>query len=383
MTETSALFSPLMLGGLGLANRIVASPMCQYSAEEGCATDWHLMHLGQLAVSGAGLVMTESAHVTPQGRITHSCLGLYSDDNEAALARVVEFCRRHSPAKLGIQLSHAGRKGSTRLPAEGRNRPLTDAEGAWPTVGASGIARADGWPDPAPLDAPGIEAICAAHADAARRAAHIGFDLLELVMAHGYLLHEFLSPLTNRRDDAYGGDAIRRARFPLDVFDAVRDAWPADRPLGVRLSATDYADGGWSLGDTVALAVELERRGCDYVAVSSGGLLFDQRVPTGEGHQVDFAATVRREADIPVMAMGMIADPHHAEAIIREGAADAVALARTLLVDPRWPWHAAQILGAAVDFPPQYLRGYKSAWHRTQRAADGQGSSKPPKLTPD
>ena len=383
MAKTSALFSPLTLGGLDLANRIVVSPMCQYSAENGSATDWHLMHLGQLAVSGAGLVITESAHVTPQGRITPNCLGLYSDANEAALARVVRFCRDHSPARLGIQLSHAGRKGSTRVPAEGRNRPLTDAEGAWPTAGASGIARADGWPDPAPLDAAGIEANCAAHADAARRAARIGFDLLELVMAHGYLLHEFLSPLTNRREDAYGGDAKRRTRFPLDVFDAVRNAWPAGRPLGVRLSATDYGDGGWSLGDTVALAAELKRRGCDYVAVSSGGLLYDQRVPTGEGHQVEYAAAVRRDADIPVMAMGMIADPRHAEAIIRDGAADAVALARTLLVDPRWPWHAAHVLGAEVDFPPQYLRGYKSAWHRARRAADGQGGRKAPKLRSD
>ncbi len=380
MTETSALFSPLTLGGLELSNRIVVSPMCQYSAEDGNATDWHLMHLGTLAVSGAGLVMTESAHVTPQGRITHRCLGLYSDANEAALGRVVDFCRRHSPARIGVQLSHAGRKGSTRAPAEGRNRPLTQVEGAWPTVGASGIARAEGWPGPAPLDAAGIAAIGLAHAEAARRAARIGFDVLELVMAHGYLLHEFLSPLTNRREDAYGGDAARRARFPLDVFDAVREAWPADRPLGVRLSATDYAENGWSLADTVALAAELGRRGCDYVAVSSGGLLFDQRVPTGEGHQVDFAAAVRREGGLPVMAMGMIADPHHAEAIVRDGAADAVALARTLLVDPRWPWHAARVLGAEVDFPPQYLRGYKSAWHRAQRAADGQGGRKPPKL---
>jgi NADPH2 dehydrogenase len=383
MARKSALFSPLTLGGSTLSNRIVVSPMCQYSAEDGNATDWHLMHLGALAVSGAGLVMTESAHVTAHGRITPYCLGLYSDANEAALGRVVDFCRRHSRAKLGVQLSHAGRKGSTRAPADGRNRPLTRAEGAWPTVGASGIARAEGWPDPAPLDAAGIEAIRVAHAEAAKRASRIGFDVLELVMAHGYLLHEFLSPLTNRRDDAFGGDAARRARFPLAVFDAVREAWPSGRPLGVRLSATDYAEDGWSVADTVALAAELKGRGCDYVAVSSGGLLFDQRVPTGEGHQVGFAATVRREAGLPVMAMGMIADPHHADAIIRDGAADAIALARTLLVDPRWPWHAAQVLGAEADFPPQYLRGYKSAWHRSQRAAVGQGSGKPPKLSSD
>ncbi len=365
---TAALFTPMTMRGLTMENRIVVGPMDQYSAVDGCASDWHLMHLGKYATSGAGLVMTESAAVEPRGRITHGCLGLYSDENEAALDRVLRFCREHGSAKLGLQLAHSGRKGSTRLPAQGRAAPLSAEEGAWDTAGCAGQPRADGWPVPAALDRAGCDAVLDAHVAAVRRAARIGFDLIELVMAHGYLLQEFLSPLSNTRDDAYGGGREERMRYPLKIFDAMREAWPADRPMGVRVSAVDWVDGGWSMADTLALARALKDRGCDYIAVSSGGLSLDQKVEIGEGHQIEFSARVKREADIATMTMGMIQDPRHAERIVADGEADFVALARAMLSDPHWPWYAAAVLDAKIDYPPQYLRGYRSRWHCARRA---------------
>ena len=364
------LFSPLTLRGLTIPNRVVVGPMCQYSAVNGDASDWHLMHLGQYAKSGAGLVITESAHVEPIGRITHGCLGLYSDANEEALGRVVDFCHTHGTAKLGVQLSHAGRKGSTRLPWEGRAAPL-DAEG-WDTVGASGQPRAEGWPRPAPLDNAGMDRVRRAHVDAVTRAGRIGFDLVELVMAHGYLLHEFLSPLSNHRTDTHGGDLNNRMRFPLSVFTAMRAAWPKDKPFGVRVSATDWVDGGWTPDNTIVLANALKKLGCDYVAVSTGGLSLDQKIALGEGHQISFAARIRKAAGLPVMAMGMIEDPLHANRIIDDGDADMVALARAMLSDPHWPWRAAAALGEDVNYPPQYLRGYRSKWLRERRATPSQ-----------
>jgi 2,4-dienoyl-CoA reductase-like NADH-dependent reductase (Old Yellow Enzyme family) len=365
---TSALFSPLTLRGLTIENRVVVGPMDQYSAIDGSASDWHLMHLGKFAVSGAGLIITESAAVEERGRITHGCLGLYSDENEAALDRVVRFCKEHGTAKLGVQLAHSGRKGSTLMPWEGRAAPLRSDQGAWQTVGCAGQPRADGWPVPEALDREGLARVCDAHAKAVERAARIGFDLVELVMAHGYLLHEFLSPLTNQRNDAYGGDLAGRMRFPLQVFDAMRAAWPADKPMGVRISATDWIEGGWSLPDSIALARALKERGCDYMAVSSGGLSLDQKIPTGEGHQVEFSTEVKREAEMPTMTMGMIQDPLHAERIVADGDADFVALARAVLSDPHWPWYAAAALDAEISFPRQYLRGYLSRWLRAKRA---------------
>jgi 2,4-dienoyl-CoA reductase-like NADH-dependent reductase (Old Yellow Enzyme family) len=360
------LFSPLTLRGLTLDNRIVVGPMCQYSAENGSATDWHLMHLGQFATSGAGLVITESAHVEPVGRITHGCLGLYSDANEDALGRVVQFCKTHGLAKMGVQLSHAGRKGSTRLPWEGRAAPLSDD--AWETIGCSGQPRAEGWPRPTPLDEAGMDRVRQAHVDAVVRASRIGFDLVEVVMAHGYLLHEFLSPLSNHREDAFGGDLENRMRFPLSVFAAMRDAWPDGKPMGVRVSATDWVEGGWTPEDTADLAIALKNLGCDYIAVSSGGLSLDQSVPLGEGHQVALAAEIRAASGLPVMAMGMIEDPNHANRIVADGEADMVALARAMLSDPHWPWYAAAVLEQDVSYPPQYLRGYRSRWLRERRA---------------
>ena len=363
----SALFTPYTLRRVELANRIVVAPMGQYSAEEGSATDWHLMHLGQFAVAGAGLVITEATAVSPEARITPACLGLYSDENERALARVVAFCRRHGFAKLGIQLSHAGRKGSTIPPAQGRNAPLGINEGGWQTLGASGIPRATGWPEPAAATEADLAKVVEDHAAAACRADRAGFDLIELTAAHGYLLQEFMSPLANRRTDRYGGSFENRVRLCLDVFDAIRNVWPEGKPVGVRLSATDYIAGGWTPEETIALCRLLKARGCDFATISSGGLSLDQEVPVGEGHQVPFATDVRQATGLPVMAVGMIYRPEHAEAIVAAGKADLVALARGMLFDPHWPWYAASVLGAEIEFPSQYIRGYRSHWLRNLR----------------
>ena len=368
----TALFSPLRLRGMEISNRITVSPMCQYSATDGSASDWHLMHLGKFAVSGVGMLVIEATHVEARGRITPGCLGLYSDANEAALARIVAFCKEHGFARIGMQLSHSGRKGSARLPWEERGAPLTAKDGAWPTVGVSGLPFAEGWPDPTPLDTAGLETVKTAHVDAARRANRIGIDVIELHAAHGYLLHEFLSPLSNRRDDAYGGSLQNRIRYVLETFEAVRAVWPADKPMGTRISATDWIDGGWTLDEAVVLCRELRALGCDYITVSSGGLSPAQKVPIGEGHQVELAARIRRDADIPVIAVGMIYRPKHAEEIIADGHADMVALARGMLFDPHWTWRAAAELGAQVPFPPQYVRAYKSSWLQAQ-AAGGDG----------
>lgn len=365
---SAALLQPVRLRELDLPNRIVVSPMCQYSAVDGCATDWHLVHLGQFAISGAGLVILEATHVEARGRITHGCLGLYSDANEAALAPVVAFFKAHGNARLGLQLSHSGRKGSTHLPWVGRGQPLGPHEGGWETVNASAIPHDSGWPAPRALDAQGLDQVRQAHADSALRAARLGFDLVELHIAHGYLLHGFLSPLCNQRTDAYGGSRENRMRFPLEVFDAVRAAWPQERPLGVRLSATDWAEGGWTIDDTCAFARQLSARGCDYLTVSSGGTSVRQRIPIGEGHQLSLARTVREASGLPVMGVGMLFDPVMVNDAIVRGDCDFAALARGMLSDPHWAWRAAAALGGEVAFPVQYLRGYKSAWLRDQRS---------------
>jgi 2,4-dienoyl-CoA reductase-like NADH-dependent reductase (Old Yellow Enzyme family) len=358
----SALFSPLSLRELTLANRIVVSPMCQYSAVEGSATDWHLMHLGQFSVSGAALVIVEATAVEPRGRITYGDLGLYSDENEAALRRVVAFFRQYGEAKIGIQLAHAGRKASDHLPWEEHGRPLTSEEDAWTTVGPSALRYDEDWPEPAALDAAGLEAIKLAFVQSARRAARLDFDLVELHAAHGYLLHEFLSPLSNKRTDDYGGSRDDRMRFPLEVFEAVRAVWPEAKPLGVRLSATDFAAGGWDVEDSVAFAAALKQRGCDYVDVSGGGLVPWQRLSVGPGYQVPLAAQIRQTVDITTMAVGMINQARQAEDIIAQGQADLVALARGMLYDPRWAWHAAQELWVDLEYPPQYRRCHPSRW---------------------
>lgn len=329
--------------------------MCQYSARDGCASDWHLMHLGQFAVAGVGLLTVEMTNVEARGRISPYCMGLYSDANEQALQRVVDFCRKYGRAKLGIQLAHAGRKASTRPPWQGRD-PLTIDNGGWQTVAPSAIAASPDAAVPKALERDEIRSLSEAFAGAARRAARIGFDAVELHGAHGYLLHEFLSPLSNERDDEYGGSLENRMRFPLEVFDAVRAAWPADRPLGMRVSATDWVDGGWTLDDTVTLARELKTRGCDWLDVSSGGMAPPESIPVGPGYQVPFAERVRKETGMVTIAVGLITEPHQAEEIIASGKADMVALARGMLYDPHWAWHAATALGAEASYPNQYLR---------------------------
>jgi 2,4-dienoyl-CoA reductase-like NADH-dependent reductase (Old Yellow Enzyme family) len=350
------LFDPARLRGLTLANRVVVSPMCQYSAVDGCATDWHLVHWGQMLMSGAGMFTIEATAVSAEGRITPGCLGLYDDACEEALTRTLARARRQCPPiPVAMQLAHAGRKGSSRVPWEGGS--LIDVrDGGWTPVAPSPLAHAAGEAAPAELDHAGLARIRDAFAASARRAARAGIESLELHVAHGYLLHEFLSPLANHRTDRYGGDFEARIRFPLEVFDAVRAAWPDARPLGVRLSCTDWVDGGWTLDESIELARRLAARGCDFLDASSGGVSPAQKIPLAPGYQVRFAREVKRASGMTTMAVGLITSPEQAQAIVAAGDADLVAMARAFLWDPRWVWHAAAALGASVTPPPQYLR---------------------------
>ena len=352
----SRLFEPLQLDSLRLSNRIVIAPMCQYSAEDGCATDWHLVHLGQLALSGAGLLILEATATSPEGRITPWDLGLYSDANEAALGQALEAVRRHSPIKVGIQLSHAGRKGSSRAPWDGGAQIRPDEPLGWKTEAPSAVPHAAGEDAPAALDAAGLARVRDGFVRAAQRAARLGLDGIELHAAHGYLLHQFLSPIANQRDDAYGGSLENRMRFPLEVFDAVRQAFTADKPVWMRISATDWVPGGWDIEGTVALSRLLAARGCAAIHVTTGGVSPAQAIQLGPGYQVPYAQRVKSEVGLPTIAVGLITEPRQAEAIIANGEADAVSLARAMLYDPRWPWHAAAELGAQVDAPRQYWR---------------------------
>ena len=357
MTDRPAfLFTPLQIGPLQLSNRIIIAPMCQYSASEGSATDWHLIHLGHLALSGAGLLILEATAVTEEGRITPGDLGLYSDANEAALARVLAAVRAHSPIKIGMQLAHAGRKASSRAPWQGGAQiPLGEAD-SWTTVAPSALPHAPGEDPPLALDLAGLQRLREAFAEAALRAARLGLDGIEIHAAHGYLLHQFLSPLANHRTDEYGGSLENRMRFPLEVFDAVRAAFPADKPVWARISATDWVPGGWDIEGTIALSHALKARGCAAIHVSSGGASPQQQIPLKPGYQVPFAQRVKAEVGLPTIAVGLITEAAQAEAIIADGEADAIALARAILYDPRWPWHAAAELGAQVQAPPQYWR---------------------------
>ncbi|MBA3942364.1 MAG: oxidoreductase [Sphingopyxis sp.] len=350
------LFTPLPVGGLALRNRIVIAPMCQYSAVEGCMTDWHLIHLGQLALSGAALLTIEATAVLPEGRISYADVGLWDDRTEAAIARTLDSIRKWSDMPIAIQLSHAGRKASVEIPWKGGAQIVPGDPHGWQTEAPSPLPFADEQVSPTALDRGGLARVRDAFAAAAARAARIGLDAVQIHAAHGYLLHQFLSPLSNRRDDDYGGPLENRMRFPLEVFDAVRAAFPAERPVTVRASGTDWVDGGWSIEETVVFAKALEARGCSAIHVSSGGLDPRQQIPVGPGYQVPLARAVKTAVDIPVVAVGLIADYEQAEAIVATGDADLVALARAMLFDPRWPWHAAAHLGASVSPPPQYLR---------------------------
>lgn len=351
----SQLFTPITIRDLTLENRIVISPMCQYSAEDGCAGDWHLVHLGSLAQSGAGLLCLEATAVSPEGRITPGCLGLYSDENEAAMARVITAVRRWSQMPLGIQLGHAGRKASSLEPWNGGGLIPADS-GGWRPVAPSAVPISQGEPPPEEIGESGLRRIRDAFALSAARAHRVGLDAMELHFAHGYLVHEFLSPLSNRRTDHYGGSLENRMRFALEIFDAVRQAWPATKPLGVRISATDWVEGGWDIDSSVSLAHCLKARGCDWIDCSSGGISPEQKIPLGPGYQVPLASRIRRETGATTIAVGLITEPMQAEAIVAAGDADMVAMARAVLWDPRWAWHAAAELGGTVQAPRQYWR---------------------------
>jgi 2,4-dienoyl-CoA reductase-like NADH-dependent reductase (Old Yellow Enzyme family) len=357
----SALFSPIRLAGLDLANRIVVSPMCQYSADDGVATDWHFNHLGMLANSGAALVVVEATGIERRGRITHGCLGLYSDDCEAALARMIAHCRRFGTARLGIQLAHAGRKASAQRPWEG-GQPLASADDPWETIAPSAIAFGPKWPPPREMSAGDMERVRDGFVQAAKRAVRAGVDAIELHGAHGYLLHSFWSPISNKRSDAYGGSAAGRMRFPLEVAKAVRAVMPRPMPLGARITGNDWLEGGLTPADAAAFAEVLRGVGVDFVCISSGGISADARPALVANMNVPFAEEVRRKTGIATRTVGLIATPRRAEAVIAEGKADMVALARAMLDNPHWGWHAAKVLGADVARPKQYQRAAPNVW---------------------
>jgi len=351
-----ALFAPLRLGKLELPNRIVIAPMCQYSARDGCMNDWHLVHLGHLAISGAALLTIEATAVLPEGRITYADVGLYDDATEAAMRRTLDAIRHCSDVPVAIQLSHAGRKASTEVPWKKSGQFPQDSPLGWQTEAPSAVPYDEGYLAPVALDRDGLSRIREAFVAAARRAHKIGIDMIQLHVGHGYLLHQFISPLSNRREDEYGGSLENRIRFPLEVFEAVRDAFPADKPVTVRISGTDWVDDGWDIEQTIAFAQAVEKLGCDAIHITSGGLHPAQQIPVGPNYQVPLARAVKQAVHMPVVAVGLITEFEQAEAIVGTGDADLIAIARAILYDPRWPWHAAAQLGAHVRAPNPYLR---------------------------
>ena len=362
----SALFSPIKLRGLELPNRIMVAPMCQYSAQNGEANDWHFTHINTLALSGAAMFCIEATHVEAIGRITPGCLGLYDDATEAALKPILASVRKHSKTAVAMQLAHAGRKASSHKPWDG-GQQIPVSQGGWQAEGPSAVPHKEGEAPPLALDAPGLVRVRDAFVNAARRAERLGIDAIELHSAHGYLLHQFLSPISNKRTDQYGGSLQNRMRYPLEVFDAVRAAFPAEKPVGVKVSATDWVEGGWDLAQTIEYAKELKKRGVDWVDASSGGVSPQQKIPLGPGYQVPFAQAIKEATGVTTMAVGLITEAKQAEDIVVSGKADMVALARAMLYDPRWGWHAAAELGGQVEAPPQYWRSQPS----TQKALFG------------
>ncbi len=348
----SHLFNPITLRGLTLDNRIVLSPMCQYAATDGLASDWHIAHLGTYALANLGLAVTEATAVEPKGRISPMCLGLYSDAHQEALARILKFYRDYGTTKFGIQLAHAGRKSSV-LPSFMIRKAVPVADGGWVPMSPSPYTD-DVHTPPKVMDIEDIERAKLAWRDAARRAGEIGVDLIELHFAHGYLVNQFLSPVINTRTDAYGGSRENRMRLALEIYELCRGVFPADRPIGVRISATDWVEGGWGVEDSVAFAKELKARGCDYICTSSGGVSLKQKIPTGPLYQMPLAEAVRRGSGITTMAVGQITEPRQAESVLAEGKADMVALGRRLMFDPHWAWKAAQELGVFLKYPARY-----------------------------
>jgi NADPH2 dehydrogenase len=363
----SRLFEPLELGPLKLANRVIVSPMCQYSARDGSAQDWHRVHLGGLSIGGAGLLFVEATAVSAVGRITPGCLGLYSDANEAALREVLSMVRGVAPIRVGIQLAHAGRKGSSAAPWDGG--ALIDlGQGGWETLAPSALPHARHERAPRAMTATDIAQCRDDFVAAAQRAVRLGFEVIEIHAAHGYLLHQFLSPVANQRDDAYGASLENRMRLPLEVFDAVRAVVPASIPVGVRISATDWlehsAAPSWTLEQSLQFAQRLREHGSAFIDVSSAGISPDQKIAVGPGYQVPFAAAIRRAVGLPTIAVGMITDARQAEQIVSNGDADAVALARAMLFDPHWAWRAAAELSGVVAGPRQYWRSLPSGTGR-------------------
>ena len=362
----SALFTPIKLRGLMLPNRIMVAPMCQYSSVDGEANDWHFTHINSLALSGAGIFCIEATAVEASGRITPGCLGLYNDATEAALKPILASVRKRSKAAVMIQLAHAGRKASSHTPWDG-GQLIPVAEGGWRVEGPSAIPHKEGEAPPLAFDAAGLKRVREAFAAAAKRTERLGIDAIEVHSAHGYLLHQFLSPIANQRTDEYGGSLANRMRFPLEVFDAVRAAFPADKPVGIRVSSTDWVENGWDLPQTIEFAQELKKHGVDWIDASSGGVSPLQKIPLGPGYQVPFAQAIKEATGLTTIAVGLITDPKQAEEIVSSGKADMVALARGMLYDPRWGWHAAAELGGQVEAPPQYWRSQPS----TQKALFG------------
>jgi 2,4-dienoyl-CoA reductase-like NADH-dependent reductase (Old Yellow Enzyme family) len=354
------LFTPFKIRNLELENRITIAPMCTYSAVDGCMTDWHLIHLGQLALSGAGLLTIEATAVVPEGRISYADVGLYDDATEAAMRRTLESIRKWSNIPIAVQLAHAGRKASSNLPWLGGAQLPVDHKDGWQTEAPSAVPFKSTDTVPTELSRERMNEIRDAFVEAAIRAARIGIDAVQIHAAHGYLLHSFLSPLANQRTDEYGGSLENRMRFPLEVFDAVRAAFPTEKVVSVRVSATDWHDGGWNLDETIEFAKALEKHGCDAINVSTGGLHVDQKIPLSPSYQVPFARAVKAAVKMPVVAVGLITEPSQAEAIVATGDADLIGLARTVLYDPRWPWHAAAALGGEVSAAPQYHRSQPS-----------------------
>jgi 2,4-dienoyl-CoA reductase-like NADH-dependent reductase (Old Yellow Enzyme family) len=352
----SKLFSPIDIGGTTLKNRIVIAPMCQYSSKDGLASDWHLIHYGNLALSGASVLTLEATAVAADGRISYADLGLYNDACEEALGRVLTGIRKWSDMPIAIQLAHAGRKASTDLPWKGGKQIAPEHENGWQTIAPSDVGFLPTDNAPTHMDRAELIRIRDAFAEAAVRSARLGIDAIQLHAAHGYLLHEFLSPLSNKRDDEFGGSLANRMRFPLEVFDAVRAAFPKERPVTVRISGTDWVEGGWDVEQSITFTKELEKRGCAAIHISSGGLDAGQKIPVGPSYQVPLARNVKEAVSIPVIAVGLITEFEQAEAILSTGDADMIALARTILYDPRWPWHAAAHFGDTIDAAPQYLR---------------------------
>jgi 2,4-dienoyl-CoA reductase-like NADH-dependent reductase (Old Yellow Enzyme family) len=350
------LFEPLRIGGLDLPNRIVIAPMCQYSAEDGRATSWHTIHLGHLALSGAGLLIIEATSVSPEGRISPKDLGLWSDETQTALAEVIRTVRQNSAIPIMIQLAHAGRKASTLPPWQGGRQIPAGQDDGWRCIAPSPLAFSPTDEVPEALDRAGLERIKQAFVAAAQRTVAIGLDGIELHAAHGYLLHQFLSPLSNRREDEYGGSLDNRMRLLLEVFEAVQAAVPPQFPIFVRISATDWAEGGWDLEQSIVLARALKARGCRVLHVSSAGLTPAQKIDVGPNYQVRFAEAIKRETGLLTIAVGLITEAEQAETILQTGQADMIALARAILYDPRWPWHAAAKLGEQIAVPKQYLR---------------------------